>query len=111
MTTYGDRDYFPGVNDTDEDYLAYEDPDTEWIAFAVKGSTTIDVERYRVEWDSSTNATDYVYDKERETLQSSIPLLTVADFIHYLYYRGWQPTCGVEETDTDFQVDVERITF
>lgn len=114
MSTYGDQDYYPGVNDTDEDDYEEatpykEDPQTVYMAFGVKGDTCIDIERYRVVVDWDTNATDYVYDDERITIHFPYQLAHSLDFAAVLYGSGWNLVEDIAFSEQDFEVTVERV--
>lgn len=84
-----------------------EIPEIEYMAFAVKGDNTIDIERYRCSVDMDTNASDFVYDGDRISLHT-LPLLTISNFIYDLWAAGWQDTGDFETTDTGWQATVER---
>ena len=83
-------------------------PDIEYIAFAVKGDNTIDIERYRCSVDMDTNAADFVYDNERITISTTLQLMSPLSFMYFLWNAGWVITDEVEVTASDFQATVEK---
>jgi hypothetical protein len=84
-----------------------ERPEIEYIAFAVKGDTCIDIERYRVANDMDTNAADFVYDNERITVQT-MPLNGPFSFMYSLWGAGWVVTDDVADEPSGWQANVER---
>ena len=100
LASMADFDDIPMVDEWDP-------PDIEYVAFAVKGDNTIDIERYRASVDMDTNAADFVYDGERVTLHT-LQLVTYTNFVYDLWAAGW--TVGpIEESATDFQAPIMRI--